>query len=453
METAVLEVFAAAMAPSSSGASTFKPASSAFQACHYFLGTYCRRWLVRSSFKPTSCEKEAVNCLRAINFIFSQASCRSSVPFQALFALLFGPFLDCMSPENDEKPSESSLVALFDLWAALVRSRPDLVTAPDNAGLTASLHSAYNGNLLLAGGALPEDAFCAGTWISLHSLCRRSLSSVCAALRGRSLTPEELGDLWKSWQKSGGSTELESFKSAKSSLFRTFGRPLPVQAIESLYSRPAFGGSTWSVQPDDCSWNSEEAVRNGAAQSAMRFLVSLANSGQNGQRWAAQLVPTVCFRMNDANAIPPALERLYDELRSQCADAILSEFSLKPKSGPTDGVAKAALVTDFSLLGEAVGREIAVQGTIKDRDPARGTKPLKTQKNVVTLSLLDARGGEVRMLCAGASAIRVARTLDNAGPDCGSVRFEPVRVFVRRDTGSVMLQGLNKTSVAPHIRA
>ena len=78
---------------------------------------------------------------------------------------------------------------------------------------------------------------------------------------------------------------------------------------------------------------------------------------------------------------------------------------------------------------------------------------MKTQKNVVTLSLLDARGGEVRMLCAGASAIRVARTLDNAGPDCGSVRFEPVRVFVRRDTGSVMLQGLNKTSVAPHIRA
>ncbi len=451
-ETAVFEVFAAAMAPSSSGASAFKPASSAFQACHYFIGTYCRRWLVRSSFRPSSCEKEAVNCLRAIDFIFSQASCRSSAPFQALFALLFGPFLDCMSPENDEKPSDSSLVALFDLWAALVQSRPDLVTAPDNAGLTASLHSAYNGNLLLTGGALPEDAFCAGTWISLHSLCRRSLSSVCAALRGRSLTPEELGELWKSWQKSGGSTELESFKSAKSSLFRTFGRPLPVQAIESLYSRTAFGGSTWSVQPDDCSWNSEEAVRNGAAQSAMRFLVSLAKSGQNGQRWAAQLVPTVCSQMNDARVIPPALERLYDELRSHCADAILSEFSLKPKSVPTDGMAKVALVTDFSLLGEAVGREIAVQGTIKDRDPARGTKPLKTQKNVVTLSLLDARGGEVRMLCAGASAIRVARTLDNAGPDCGSVRFEPVRVFVRRDNGSVMLQGLNKTSVAPHIR-
>ena len=452
-ETAVFEVFAAAMAPSPAGAPTFKPASSAFQVCHYFLGTYCRRWLVRSSFRPSSCEKEAVNCLRAVNFIFSQASCRSSAPFQPLLALLFGPFLDCMSPENGEKPSDSSLVPLFDLWAALVRSRPDLVTSPDDAGLTASLRSAYNGNLLLAGGALPEDAFCAGAWISLHSMCRTSLSSICAALRGRILTPGERGDLWKSLQKSGGSNELESFKSAKSSLFRTFGRPLPVQAVEALYSRPAFRGSTWSAQTDDFGWNSEEAVRNGAAKSAMKFLISLAKSGQNGQRWAAQLVPAVCFQMNDAKAIPPALERLYDELRSQCADAILSEYSLKPKTGPADGAAKVALVTDFSLLGEAVGREIAVQGTITARDPARGTKPLKTQKNVVTLSLQDSRGGEVRMLCAGASAVRVARTLDNAGQDCGLVRFEPVRVFVRRDNGSVMLQGLNKTSVAPHISA
>ena len=451
IETAIYEIFAAAIAPSSSGAPGFQPASKPFQMCHYFVGTYCRRWLIRSSFRHASCEKQAVNCLRAISFIFSQVSCRSATPFQSLLALLFGPFLECVSPENDDMASDRALTVLYDFWTNLVRSHPEIVTAPDDTSLTASLHNAYNGNLLLTGGALPPDAFGAGAWVTLHSICRKSLNTIGSALAARHLTPDEVQGLLKSWKNSGGSSELESFKTAKASLFRTLGRPLPIQAIESLYSRPSIGSTSWNVQAEGENMNSEEVVRNAAAQSAMRFLISLAKSGHHGQKWAAQLVPTVCFSMNSAKAMPPGSEMLYDELRSQCADAILSEFALKPKNIIPAGDEDVP-ITAFGRLGDFVGKEISIQGNIRERDPSNGTKPLKTQKNVVTLTLIDGHGGEVCMLCAGASAVRVARTLDNSGKDCGTVRFGPVRVFVRRDNGSVMLQGLNKTTVTPHIR-
>lgn len=450
IETAIYEIFAAAMTPSSRGAQGFQPASNAFQTCHYFIGTYCRRWLIRSSFKHASCEKQAVNCLRAIGFIFSQVSCRSATPFQSLLALLFGPFLECVSPENDDAASDRALTVLYDFWTNLLRSHPAIVTAPDDTSLTASLRNAYNGNLLLTGGALPPDAFGAGAWVTLHSICRKSLNTIGSALAARHLTPDEVEGLRRSWQKSGGSSELESFKTAKASLFRTLGRPLPIQAIESLYSRPSIGSTSWNVQAEGENVNSEEAMRNAAAQSAMRFLISLAKSGHHGQKWAAQLVPTVCFSMNSAKAMPSGSEMLYDELRSQCADAILSEFALKPKNIIPAGD-EVVPITAFGRLGDFVGEEVSIQGIIRERDPSNGTKPLKTQKNVVTLTLIDPHGGEVCMLCAGASAVRVARTLDNSGKDCGTVRFGPVRVFVRRDNGSVMLQGLNKTTVTPHM--
>jgi len=416
---------------------------------HYVLGTYCRRWLMRSSYRNSSCPRQAISALRLLRCLLAPEGGRSDALLRTYLPQVLLPFIHVLQPES-EPASPAAAAELFRFVPVMLAAMPALPTCARAKAVTQACID-FNRALLLASHPVEQEEFLNAVAVLLDFLCCAAACSIVCQVDGGESPAGVLGSL----RNRDDYTGFADFTASRTWLFRLLGRPFPSMPVEQQYQKSALALA--SHMP------SGYPSAGDGATAALHFLAALGSISEAGKAWVLQVLAPI-FQLLDARGSQHiGLSAKYQVMVRTMG--LGSEWELSPQVPASPAPPLKALrsdagraspsaegeqsgsreVREFAGLQGLAGREVAVVAQIRDRDPRRGTKPLKTQQHVVTLTLTDEEGHMGKMLCTGSTALRIAGVLD--ADTCGLFKFNPVRVFIRKDTGKAMLQGLSRTHV------
>ena len=503
--TALYEEISSALCPPADASSGGGGGGGRDALSHFVLGTYVRRWLQRAAAAPRQHTGVAVGALCFLRAHFTQAALRSSPALLRLhLPPLLGPLVECLClGESCDASSPLQLATLlkhsFGLLCGLARSCGHLVPEYHTAESLGKSSFPCDMNALSSPDPMEEGKHECCLGILWHSALQCFLRLVANALNANLRTIDQVN---AASQEQGHIAVLTANISAtnRGRMFRLLGRPRPLGGVEALYaqsSRPASALSkvdTGRYPQQLCSL--ADLVSSGFA------MASALQGSDRGLRWALALLPPLHSLLRLAETRPRQLDGEYVllwsaldakghgsglDLPARPVEPALAgspvpiqlgeeggtqaypntqdtvRYPSQPESQATGGSGagtgqpKPRIVSTRDLGGH-VGGVVNFFGYVRSRDPERGTKAFKSQKDFSCVTMAD-RQGSVKLILTGAAAKAAAAQLDEHSMRSPGeeqiVVVKGARVFRRKDGGQVLLQGLQSTRLMlnPSVKA